>query len=80
MVPSRSRAGELGDVSVLGVYMVDPNINVLDPNNSSGTGGALVVDLDTSPERHGRTFPQTDTTTRCIQRQLRLWNVANRFN
>lgn len=55
-------AGELGDVSVLGVYMVDPNINVLDPNNSSGTGGALVVDLDTSQNGTGVLIPQTDTT------------------
>ena len=55
-------AGELGDVSVLGVYMVDPNINILDPNNSSGTGGALVVDLDLTQNGTGVLIPQTDTT------------------
>ena len=52
----------MGDVSVLGVYMVDPNINILDPNNSSGTGGALVVDLDLTQNGTGVLIPQTDTT------------------
>jgi len=36
----------LGDLSFLGVYMVDPRLNINDPNNTiSGTGGALLVDL-----------------------------------
>ncbi len=32
--------GGLLDVTQLGVYMVDPAINVKDPNNTSGGGGA----------------------------------------
>lgn len=56
--------GQLGDVSALGIYMVDPNINILDPNNTtSGTGGALVVDLDDSQNGTGILLPQTDTAT-----------------
>ncbi len=55
----------LGDVSALGVYMTDPNLNLLDPNNTtSGLGGALVVDLDTPlPGSTGILIPQTDTTS-----------------
>lgn len=35
------------DVSFLGIYMTDPNLNLNDPNNTTtGLGGALVVDLD----------------------------------
>ena len=40
-------AGDLGDISVLGIYMTDPVLNLNDPNNTtSGLGGALVADLD----------------------------------
>lgn len=39
--------GELGDISALGIYMTDPNLNLNDPNNTtSGIGGALVADMD----------------------------------
>ena len=37
----------LGNVKSLGVYAVDPTLNINDPNNTAnGLGGALVVDLD----------------------------------
>jgi hypothetical protein len=39
----------LGDVTNLGMYMTDPLLNLLDPNNSAGGGGALLVDLDNTP-------------------------------
>jgi hypothetical protein len=56
--------GDLGDVSVLGIYMVDPTLNILDPNNTtSGLGGALVVDLDTSLNGTGEILPQSDPAT-----------------
>jgi hypothetical protein len=29
-----------------GIYMVDPNLNIADPNSSTGGGGALMTDLD----------------------------------
>jgi hypothetical protein len=56
-------AGDLGDVSVLGLYMTDPNLNLNDPNNTtSGLGGALLADMDAPlPGGTGLLVPQTDT-------------------
>jgi len=54
----------LMDATNLGVYMTDPNLNLLDPNNPMGAGGALVLDL--SPYLSGGMgvlIPQTDTST-----------------
>ncbi|HEY6303347.1 MAG TPA: hypothetical protein VIX14_09800 [Terriglobales bacterium] len=58
-------AGDLGDVSVLGIYMTDPLLNLNDPNNTtSGLGGALVTDLDGfTLNGTGVLTPQTDTLT-----------------
>lgn len=58
-------AGNLGDVSSLGLYLSDPTLNLLDPNNrTSGQGGALLVDLDSSLAGGvGLVIPQTDTST-----------------
>lgn len=55
--------GELGDISALGIYMTDPNLNLNDPNNTtSGIGGALVADMDPIlPGGTGVLIPQTDT-------------------
>jgi hypothetical protein len=55
-------------VTTLGVYMVDPTLNIDDPNNttSNDVGGALIVDLSPSgitPGGIGVITPQTDTTT-----------------
>jgi hypothetical protein len=61
-------AGDLGDVSVLGIYLTDPLLNLSDPNNtSSGLGGALVADLDgatpaTGLNGTGVLIPQTDNS------------------
>ncbi len=55
-----------GDVDFLGVYMTDPALNLSDPNNTSGGGGALVIDLSDSEELPGVAgvlIPQTDTAT-----------------
>jgi hypothetical protein len=56
-------SGELGDVSVLGIYMTDPMLNLNDPNNTSdGLGGALVADLDGyTLNGTGVLVPQTNT-------------------
>jgi hypothetical protein len=56
--------GDLGDVSFLGIYMTDPNLNLNDPNNTtSGLGGALVADLDGYIlNGTGVLTPQTDTS------------------
>jgi hypothetical protein len=63
-------AGDLGDVSALGIYMTDPLLNLNDPNNTaSGLGGALVADLDVSSVNPtgvngtGVLIPQTNTST-----------------
>jgi hypothetical protein len=53
--------GDLLDVSQLGIYLVDPAININDPNNTSGGGGALVVDLDPNVPGAGVLTSQTDT-------------------
>ncbi len=56
-------------VGALGVYMVDPKLNINDPNNTkTDLGGALIVDLDgglTSalPGGMGVITPQTNTAT-----------------
>jgi hypothetical protein len=56
-------SGVLGDVSALGIYAVDPNLNISDPNNSTGGGGAVVVDLDNNVAGFGVLVPQTDSST-----------------
>ena len=54
--------GDLGDVSALGIYMTDPNLNINDPNNTtSGLGGGLALDLDDGLAGiTGTLTPQTD--------------------
>jgi hypothetical protein len=57
-------AGDLGDVSVLGLYMTDPNLNLNDPNNTSGLGGALLADMDAPlPGGTGVLVSQTSTSS-----------------
>jgi hypothetical protein len=41
------------------VYLTDPNLNLLDPNNTSGTGGALLLETDAA-DTTGVVIPQTD--------------------
>jgi hypothetical protein len=54
--------GGLQNVASLGLYATDPNLNLLDPNNTTGGGGALVLDLDPSlASGTGVVVPQTDT-------------------
>jgi len=59
-----------GDVgyflSELGIYMTDPSLNLNDPNNTTGGGGALVLAMNNSRYLAGVTgvlIPQTDTAT-----------------
>jgi hypothetical protein len=40
------------------VYLVDPGTNILDPNNSSGGGGALLLDVDSGAVGTGAIIPQ----------------------
>jgi hypothetical protein len=53
--------GGAEDVSVLGIYMTDPLLNLSDPNNTtSGLGGSLVADLDATLNGTGIAIPQSD--------------------
>lgn len=46
-----------------GVYLVDPAINVADPNNTSGGGGAVMLDLDANNIGVGIVVPQATGAT-----------------
>ena len=46
-----------------GVYLVDPAINVADPNNANGGGGGVMLDLDTNTIGIGILVPQTAGAT-----------------
>jgi hypothetical protein len=57
-------AGVFQDVSLMGIYMTDPKLNLNDPNNTtSGLGGALIANLDPVTVGTGALVPQTDTST-----------------
>jgi hypothetical protein len=65
-----SNSQGLGDITTLGIYMTDPTLNLNDPNNPTGGGGAVVVDLDSGdltgiplPGGTGVIIPQTDAAT-----------------
>lgn len=54
-----------GDIVTLGIYAVDPSINILDPNNTTNTagqGGALLAEMDANLVGIGALIPQTDTS------------------
>jgi hypothetical protein len=50
-----------GTVLNLGIYAVDPTLNILDPNNTTGGGGAVLAEIDTNHIGAGVLIPQTDT-------------------
>src|SRR5580698_4767283 len=58
---------DFGDTTTWGLYATDPNLNLEDPNNTTGGGGALVLDLsqstDVLPGTTGVIIPQTDSAT-----------------
>lgn len=62
-------AGEWGwpfpAIASMGLYAVDPTLNVVDPNNTtSGLGGALLANMDENwSGGTGVVVPQTDTNT-----------------
>jgi hypothetical protein len=52
-----------GDVTTLGIYAVDPALNILDPNNPSAGGGtAVLAEMDGNLVSVGVLLPQADTT------------------
>jgi hypothetical protein len=44
------------------VYLTDPNLNLLDPNNSTGTGGALWLETDAAYSTIGVLIPQSNSS------------------
>jgi hypothetical protein len=51
--------GDLADIVTLGVYAVDPTLNILDPNDTTdSTGGALVSEMDGNLVGTGSIVPQ----------------------
>jgi hypothetical protein len=49
------------------VYLTDPNLNLLDPNNSSGGGGALLLETDTTFSSIGMLIPQPTASSATLQ-------------
>jgi len=45
------------------VYLTDPNLNLLDPNNSSGGGGALLLETDATYSAIGTLVPQASPSS-----------------
>ena len=57
----------LGSVANLKFYMTDPALNLNDPNNPNGGGGALVLETDAIlTGTTGVIIPQTDTATTSV--------------
>lgn len=60
-------SANLGNVANLKIYMTDPLLNLSDPNNPDGGGGALVLEMDSIlPGTTGVVVPQTDTATASV--------------
>jgi hypothetical protein len=53
--------GGFGNVATLGIYAVDPALNILDPNNPSAGGGvAVLAEMDENLVGIGALLPQAD--------------------
>jgi hypothetical protein len=50
-------------LTTFGVYLVDPALNIADPNSSTGGGGALMIELDDDNDGAGFMVPQTASAT-----------------
>jgi hypothetical protein len=48
------------------VYLTDPNLNLLDPNNTSGTGGALLLETDVTYSAIGLAIPQPSPASAAV--------------
>jgi hypothetical protein len=62
--------------STFNVYMVDPSLNILDPNNASGSGGALLLHTDANISGTGLLIPQNIPTSPTFAGNYAL-NLAN---
>jgi len=74
--------GDLGDVSALGIYMTDPNLNLNDPNNATGGGGGLLLDQSVNyAGGTGFVIPQTDKTAASFAGNYAVgWQNFNSFS
>ncbi len=74
-------SGVLGNVSSFALYLTDPNLNLNDPNNTTGGGGALLLDLDTALSGGtGLVTPQTDTSVSSFNGNYAVsWQNLNEF-
>jgi hypothetical protein len=61
------------DFVLYGIYVTDPALNINDPNNTSGGGGALIAELDPNDLGLGFFAPQSATALSEI-------NNGNQFN
>jgi hypothetical protein len=52
-----------GSVQNFGIYLVDPALNIEDPNSTTGGGGALMLDLDANNWGTGVIAPQSTGAT-----------------
>jgi hypothetical protein len=60
-------SANLGNVANLKIYMTDPLLNLNDPNNPNGGGGALVLEMDPIlPATTGVIVPQTDVAAASV--------------
>ncbi len=55
--------GVSANVAEFQVYLVDPGVNILDPNSSTGGGGALILDSDGGAIGIGEIVPQSGSAT-----------------
>jgi len=56
--------GDLTDgLSSFGLYLVDPTLNITDPNSTTGGGGALLIEIDSDNVGAGFVVPQTAGAT-----------------
>ncbi|MGC1684476.1 MAG: hypothetical protein WA734_02540 [Candidatus Acidiferrales bacterium] len=55
--------GTTDTLANFGVYFADPALNVVDPNNTAGGGGAVMLDLDADTLGSGFVVPQAASAT-----------------
>lgn len=61
--PGTMSLTDAAGTSTFDVYVVDPTLNILDPNNPTGHGGALLMHTDASIVGTGMLLPQNGTGT-----------------
>ena len=55
--------GTTDTLANFGVYLIDPTLNVVDPNNTAGVSGAVMLDLDADNLGLGFVVPQAASPT-----------------